>query len=133
MKKFDKLVIATDLDGTFFGSGATLVQRNLDAVKYFTENGGHFTVSTGRFPYHVRVVFPQVADYITIPAVTCNGSCIYDFAKDATIRVMTIPWELMIDIIILIVYIKWLSKVKTLTLLLALKTMKRQGLPQPKD
>jgi Cof subfamily protein (haloacid dehalogenase superfamily) len=98
MGKFEKIVIATDLDGTFFGSGATLVQRNLDAVKYFTDNGGHFTVSTGRFPYHVRVVFSQVADYINIPAVTCNGSCIYDFANDRAISVKTIPWELMIEL-----------------------------------
>ncbi len=98
MKKFEKTVIATDLDGTFFGTGARLVQRNLDAVRYFTENGGHFTIATGRFPYHVRLVFPQVADYINLPAATCNGSCLYDFAKDRELYVRTIPSQLMIEL-----------------------------------
>ena len=98
MKKFEKVVIATDLDGTFFGSGATLVQRNLDAVKYFTDNGGHFTVATGRFPYHVKVAFPSVAEYINRPAATCNGSCIYDFANDKELSVCTIPAQLLIEL-----------------------------------
>ncbi len=98
MKKFEKIVIATDLDGTFFGTGATLVERNLRAVKYFTDNGGYFTIATGRFPYHVRLVFSQAADYINLPAATCNGSCIYDFARDEELSVRMIPSELMIEL-----------------------------------
>ena len=95
MGKFDNVVIATDLDGTFLGKGATLVQRNLDAVKYFTENGGHFTIATGRFPKHAAMAFPSVAEYVNIPAATCNGAYIYDFVSESTGDVMTIPYELM--------------------------------------
>ncbi len=98
MKKFEKTVIATDLDGTFFGDNGTLVERNLRAVKYFTENGGLFTVATGRFPYHVTMVFPEVAEYINLPAITCNGSCIYDFSQSKEMSVRTIPFELMMEL-----------------------------------
>jgi Cof subfamily protein (haloacid dehalogenase superfamily) len=98
MKKFENIVIASDLDGTFFGKGAALVERNLNAVKYFTDNGGLFTIATGRFPYHVTMVFPNVAEYINLPAVTCNGSCIYDFAENKEMSARTIPFELMMEL-----------------------------------
>ena len=99
MGKFDNIVIATDLDGTFLGKGATLVQRNLDAVKYFTDNGGHFTIATGRFPRHAAMAFPSVAEYVNIPAATCNGAYIYDYSKAQAISMMTIPYELMRELI----------------------------------
>lgn len=81
MARFDDIVIATDLDGTFFGAhGAPIVKRNLDAVRYFTENGGSFTIATGRAAMHVTATFPQVADYVNIPAIVCNGACLHDYA-----------------------------------------------------
>ncbi|MBE6577596.1 MAG: HAD-IIB family hydrolase [Ruminococcaceae bacterium] len=98
MKKFEKIVIATDLDGTFFSSEARLVERNLRAVKYFTDNGGHFTIATGRFPYHVRFVFSNVEEYVNMPAATCNGSCIYDFSKNEELSSRMIPSELMVEL-----------------------------------
>ncbi len=92
--KFKNIVIATDLDGTFFGSKATLVQRNLDSVKYFCENGGHFTVSTGRLPLFVLRAMPNVADIINMPAVTGNGTCLYDFSYGCTLKSVFMPSEL---------------------------------------
>ncbi len=82
MKKFDKIVIASDLDGTFFGKGARLIDRNLEAVKYFVENGGHFLVASGRFPWHIKRAFPEIGSYVNLPCVTCNGAVIYDYSKD---------------------------------------------------
>ena len=82
MKKFNNIVIATDLDGTFFGSyKAPLVKRNLEAVKYFTDNGGKFTIATGRAPSHVMATFGDVAQYVNAPAIVCNGACFYDYAE----------------------------------------------------
>ena len=34
-KKFENILIASDLDGTFFGSKTHLVERNLEKIKYF--------------------------------------------------------------------------------------------------
>ncbi len=80
MKKFADTVIVTDLDGTFINDGEGLVQRNLRAIEYFKANGGYFTVATGRVAEHVRGAVPCIDTLINLPAVTCNGACLYDFS-----------------------------------------------------
>ena len=99
MKKFDGIVIATDLDGTFFGSDGKTVDRNLSAVKYFTANGGHFTVSTGRMPTHVLVGFPDAENYVNIPAATCNGSYIYDFSEKKTHSIYPMSFDVIKELV----------------------------------
>ncbi len=86
MKKFENIVIATDLDGTYFGSKTRLVPRNLEMVKYFCENGGHFTFNTGRLPIFMRKSVPNADELINMPAITGNGTCLYDFHKNAPIK-----------------------------------------------
>lgn len=86
MKKFENIVIASDLDGTYFGASRYVVERNVEAVKYFCENGGHFTFATGRLPLFVRKPLPDTAKYINMPAVMGNGTCIYDFERETAIE-----------------------------------------------
>lgn len=78
MKKFENIVIASDLDGTYFGTKQYLIPRNIEAVRYFCENGGHFTFATGRLPLFIRKPIPKPEDHINMPAVMGNGTCIYD-------------------------------------------------------
>ena len=86
MKKFENIVIATDLDGTYFGTKSYLVERNLERVKYFCENGGHFTFSTGRLPLFIRKPIPNPREHINMPAVLGNGTCVYDYETGAPMR-----------------------------------------------
>lgn len=81
MKKFENIVIATDLDGTFLADRSKLVERNIERVRYFCDNGGHFTFATGRVPIFTRMAIPAPQEFINLPAVTGNGSCLYDFAE----------------------------------------------------
>lgn len=85
-KKFDNVVIASDLDGTYLGSGSSLVERNLERVRYFCENGGHFTFATGRLPLFVKKPMPNVKELINLCAVTGNGTCLYDFNTEKALR-----------------------------------------------
>lgn len=55
MKKFEGYLIVSDLDGTFLGKQSRIVERNVEAVRYFTENGGLFTFATGRAFYNARI------------------------------------------------------------------------------
>lgn len=86
MKKFENIVIASDLDGTYFGTKQYLLERNINAVRYFCENGGHFTFATGRLPLFIKKPIPNPADYINMPAVLGNGTCIYDYSKGIAIE-----------------------------------------------
>lgn len=49
MKKiFDGYTLVSDMDGTLINSNKEISKENLDAIKYFVNNGGKFTVATGR-------------------------------------------------------------------------------------
>ena len=52
MKKFEGILIASDWDGTLCLGSVT--QKNIDAIKYFQENGGKFTICSGRHYNHVK-------------------------------------------------------------------------------
>ncbi len=86
MKKFENIVIASDLDGTYFGAKSCIVQRNVERVKYFCENGGHFTFATGRLPLFIKKPIPDPQKYINMPAVMGNGTCIYDYSENRAIE-----------------------------------------------
>ena len=53
MGKFDGYLICSDLDGTL-AIQSELVEANLEPIRYFQENGGYFTICSGRNPEHMR-------------------------------------------------------------------------------
>ena len=48
MKKFQGMLLLSDMDGTILNDKKEISQENKDAVRYFTENGGYFSLATGR-------------------------------------------------------------------------------------
>ena len=48
MKKFEGILITTDLDGTLLRNDKSVSRENLSAIEYFKENAGVFTFVTGR-------------------------------------------------------------------------------------
>lgn len=78
MKKFENIIIASDLDGTFLSSDRGEVARNIEKIKYFTDNGGYFTFSTGRIFPHILAAAPNAKEYVNAPVVSCNGMSLYD-------------------------------------------------------
>ena len=49
MGKFDGILICSDFDGTLF-TGSSISEENASAIRYFQENGGRFTITSGRYP-----------------------------------------------------------------------------------
>ena len=82
-KKFENIIIVSDMDGTFLGTGARVIPENLEAIEYFKENGGRFTFATGRTHHNIRKSLGDVSRVANAPAITVNGACIYDFSKNA--------------------------------------------------
>lgn len=46
---FDGILICSDFDGTLFTDG-NISKENADAIRFFQENGGRFTITSGRYP-----------------------------------------------------------------------------------
>ncbi|MDR0946490.1 MAG: Cof-type HAD-IIB family hydrolase [Ruminococcus sp.] len=72
----EKTVIISDVDGTFITHSKEYIKRNLDAVKKFQEQGGRFTLATGRVLQAAEHFFD--GGFINFPAILGNGSMIYD-------------------------------------------------------
>ena len=85
MSKFENIYIASDIDGTFLWDCGYANPKNIEAVKYFTENGGHFAFSTGRNRFDTERVLPYWREICNMPCIFCNGSMLYDPKTGQTI------------------------------------------------
>lgn len=73
MKKFDGILLCTDFDGTFAGHGPRVSRENCEAVRYFQENGGLFTLASGRS----AEFFQRFTDFCAnAPIIAANGTMI---------------------------------------------------------
>ncbi|MBO7249706.1 MAG: HAD-IIB family hydrolase [Clostridia bacterium] len=100
MKKFENIIIASDLDGTFLSSGVrSEVARNIEKIKYFTDNGGLFTFSTGRIYPHIFAAAPHAREYVNCPMVSCNGMALYDPVTDTSSNEVFIDSAFVADIV----------------------------------
>ncbi len=79
--KFESILIASDMDGTFLGQDGSIPLRNIQSVKYFTENGGSFTFATGRSVSQLLRAVPNAAELCNMPVVICNGASLYDLGQ----------------------------------------------------
>ena len=76
MAIFSDILLPADYDRTLTAPDSTIPQRNLEAIRYFMENGGAFTVNTGRSLPMTRVFRDKVP--VNAPLLLYNGSAAYD-------------------------------------------------------
>ena len=79
MGKFDGILIASDWDGTLCYDN-TVSEKNVEAINYFMENGGKFTICSGRH-YSYLQNFSHLVKPNTY-TVSINGALIYDQNTD---------------------------------------------------
>ena len=83
MGKFDGIFIASDMDGTLLDDTHAIQRETIQALEYFTQNGGYFSLATGR-------TRPATAAYRKLlpcngPGVYLNGAIICDEALEKVI------------------------------------------------
>ena len=69
---FSDVLMTVDFDRTMTGPDSKIPQRNLDAVAFFMENGGSFTINTGRSVSSFRKHLDKVP--VNAPILLYNGS-----------------------------------------------------------
>jgi len=88
MGKFTGVLLASDFDNTLIYTEASLhsglpipplSEKNRAALAYFMEEGGLFSIATGR----ALAAFAPMAPLIPMnaPCVVCNGAAIYDWGR----------------------------------------------------
>ncbi|MBQ5973059.1 MAG: HAD family hydrolase [Oscillospiraceae bacterium] len=89
MKRFENVLVASDLDGTLLDSRKNVGEKTRRAIEFFMDNGGRFTVSTGR----LVASFLMLKDKLcwNAPLILANGCQIYDFAAERTLAACYLP------------------------------------------
>lgn len=89
MKRLSDYMIISDIDGTLLDCDGKIPQRNIDAIRRFTEKGGRFGIATGRS----RGLMREMTDPLTInaPCVLYNGGALYDYESDAMLMELFLP------------------------------------------
>ena len=91
---YDDVLLTVDFDRTLTAPDSSVPQRNIDAILYFMDNGGKFTVNTGRsmntFKAHMDTV-PTNA-----PLLLLNGSARYYEGKFENVKAIDLPmWPVL--------------------------------------
>ena len=89
---FSDILLTVDYDRTLTAPDSTIPQRNLDAIRYFMENGGAFTVNTGRSVPMSRSFLDKVP--VNAPLLLYNGSAAYDLDRGQLEFCHEIPLDL---------------------------------------
>ena len=76
---FSDVLLTVDYDRTLTAPDSTIPERNIEAIRYFMENGGAFTVNTGRSVPMTKVFRDRVP--VNAPLLLYNGSAAYDVAE----------------------------------------------------
>lgn len=82
MGRFDGILLCSDIDGTLTYNGKfdEVFEKNKSAIRYFTDNGGKFTLITGR--YKSFITKNNLTSVINAPAGIFNGAAVYDYKND---------------------------------------------------
>ena len=73
---FSDVLLTVDYDRTLTAPDSTIPARNLEAIQYFMDNGGAFTVNTGRSLPMANVFRDKVP--VNAPLLLYNGSAAFD-------------------------------------------------------
>ena len=79
MALFSDVLLTVDYDRTLTAPDSSIPERNLEAIRYFMDNGGAFTVNTGRSVPMTKVFRDKVP--VNAPLLLYNGSAAYDLGR----------------------------------------------------
>lgn len=79
LKRYENLLLVSDLDGTLIPRGGIISAENRGAIQEFVEGGGRFAIATGRTP---EAAAGYIGDLpINAPSIFFNGAMLYDWER----------------------------------------------------
>lgn len=89
---FSDVLLTVDFDRTLTGPDGKIPERNFEAIRYFMENGGTFTVNTGRSVNTFKAHIGKVP--VNAPLLLYNGSAMWENGKLINCHEIDLPvWE----------------------------------------
>ncbi len=85
----NKVLLITDMDGTFLPASKIPSKKNLKAVTEFQRKGGKFSIATGRSLQASQQYFGDFS--VNCPIIMCNGGMVYDIINKKQIYDVYLP------------------------------------------
>ncbi len=85
MALFDGCLLVSDVDGTLVSGSNPIAPYNVEKINYFIDNGGLFTLATGRCADACRELVENLGIRLSAPAAIVNGSVIYDYSANTVV------------------------------------------------
>lgn len=89
---FSDVLLTVDYDRTLTAPDSTIPERNLEAIRWFIENGGAFTVNTGRSLPMAQPFKHKVP--VNAPLLLCTGAVAYDVKKEELVFAQEIQMDM---------------------------------------
>ncbi len=99
MKKFENILITSDIDGTILWEAKYINPKNFEKLRYFCDNGGHFALATGRNHIDVFAIMDHLREYINMPCVLCNGSYLFDAETKEIIHAQYLNGDMLLKLL----------------------------------
>lgn len=93
MGKFSDFLLVSDFDRTLTDRTGQIPQANLDAISYFMEQGGAFTIATGRSLPMSRYRFSDIP--MNAPLLVFNGAACFDMQTQELLFCHPMPDDCM--------------------------------------
>lgn len=93
MGRFSDVLLVSDFDLTLTDHQSRIPQANLDAIRAFQEEGGVFTLATGRSLPMSRYRFQAVP--VNAPLIICNGAACFDPVTEEVLDCHPLPENCM--------------------------------------
>lgn len=94
---FSDILLTVDYDRTLTGPDSVVPQRNWEAITYFVENGGTFTMNTGRSTTTMRDLLYTLPN--NAPLLLYNGSAAWDGEKLIDLKIIDLPlWDVLDEV-----------------------------------
>jgi len=89
---FSDVLLTVDYDRTLTAPDSTIPERNLEAIRFFMENGGAFTVNTGRSLPMAQAFKDKVP--VNAPLLLYNGGAAYDTLQEKLVFMRQIRMDM---------------------------------------
>lgn len=89
MGKFSNVLFTSDFDHTLSGADGQVPKANIDAIRYFMDEGGLFCLNSGRSVPLLRCRVQEIP--MNAPCLCYNGAACYDYAAEELIYAHPLP------------------------------------------
>ena len=94
---YSDILLTVDYDRTLTAPSGKIPERNLEAIRYFMENGGAFTLNTGRSTTTAKKLLNTLP--VNAPFLLYNGSAAYEDGHLTQVVPIDVPmWELVLAV-----------------------------------